>query len=434
MRKVLFIAFYVIVFSLCIQQRAFANIAPLKAVSDGVEPLENPGIMIDSASISVASIGNAYKFDCAYTLKGLKNSDNVLIGIPGDLGYTMEAGYIQNMNIKVDGNPVKHIEYNTTKKLSSSLKDYASPLNFKWYTFVIPVRKDKLVNITASYDISWRIYDQDKNYPYNIVPFQMSTDKLFGKKIGTYKIKYNSGDYISIPDVKVMISSVSEPNIISPAILSPTWNSNEICWNFKDVSEFQDFRLLALSFRKLVMDFTTGTSQDHDIRWEMLNDDYGKLANIFENIAEGKISTSLDSTGLGNSAYLSSEFYLRVKNYDKAKQMIFLANQSTLWSVPIKSDYIDSFRYTKSNDKKALLEVYKRLSEDKDYVLVSSYAAKQIGPLSKKISTEELNNNINTEKEKAKNNNIIYYALIAVCTVIIIPVTSIIILKRTSQK
>lgn len=434
MRKVLYFVFYIVVFSLCIEQRAYANIAPLKAVSDGVEPLGNPGVMIDSAYISVTPIDNAYRFDCTYTLEGLKDSGNILVGIPGDLGYTMEAGYIQNMNIKVNGNAVKHSEYNTTKQLSSSLKNYASPLNFKWYTFSVPIKKNKMTFITASYDISWRIYDEDKNYPYNIVPFQMSTDKLFGSKIGSYKVKYNSDDYISMPDVKVMISSVSEPNIISPAILSPTWNSHEISWEFKNISEFQDFRLVALSFRKLAMDFTTDTTEDHDIRWAMLNDDYEKLAGIFENIAEGKISTNLDSADLGTSAYLASEFYSRIKNYDKARDMLSLPNQSTLWSVSIKADYIDSLRYTKSNDKKALLEVYKRLSEAKDYILVSNYAAKQIGPLVKAISSEDSKISTNTKKDRAKKNVIFYYVLIAAGAAVTISAVSMAVIMRRAKR
>lgn len=432
MRKVLYLAFYIIVFSLCIEQRAYANIAPLKAVSDGVEPLKNPGIMINSADISVRPVDNAFRFNCIYTLKGLKDSNNILIGIPGDPGYSMEAGYIQNINIQVDGKTVKHTEYNTTKQLSDSLKNYASPLNYKWYAFEVPVKKDRLVHITASYDVLWRIFDQNKNYPYNIVPFQMSTDKLFGDRIGSYKIRYNSDDYISIPDVKVMISSLSEPNIISPVILSPAWNDHEISWEFKDVKEFQDFRLVALSFRKLAMDFTTNTVEDHNIRWAMLNNDYAELSDIFQSIAEGKICTGLDSEQLGVAAYLSSEFYLRQKNYDSARNMLSLPNKSTLWPVSIKADYIDSLKLSKSNDKKALLDIYKRLAENKDYVLVANFAAKQIEPLTNEINKEEAQKDNDTKQYK--NKTFSYFTYTAVCTAIILAASIYIICKKVKNK
>jgi hypothetical protein len=410
------------------ERAAYANIAPLKIKQDGVEPLQNPGIMISSANVDVTPLGSGYKFNCSYILKGLNDSGKVLIGIPADIGYTLEAGYIEDLGITVDGKDVKPVIYETTKNLSDSFKNYNSPLNFKWHTFEVPVSKDRIVNINMSYMMKWRINsqgetytnDQDKTSPYYIVPFILSTDKFFGDSTGTYTIKYTSDDTISIPDVKVMINSVSEPNTISQAISSPIWDNTQIIWTFNNVREFQDFRLIELSFRKLAMEFSSGTIIDKTIKWSMLNNDYEKLASSFENIATKKVDANLKSEELGTAAYLAAEFYCRQGKYDKAREMLSLPDQSMLWLTSVKADYIDSLLYKQAKNSKALLDEYKRLYQYKDYILVSSLAKKEIEPLSREIEKQNSQNPQKTSEQNTRKTIIYYCIAIFTITVLII--------------
>jgi hypothetical protein len=262
--------------------------------------------------------------------------------------------------------------------------------------------------------------DQDKTSPYYIVPFILSTDKFFGDSTGTYTIKYTSDDTISIPDVKVMINSVSEPNTISQAISSPIWDNTQIIWTFNSVREFQDFRLIELSFRKLAMGFSTGTIIDKTIKWSMLNNDYEKLASSFEDVATKKVDANLKSEELGTAAYLAAEFYCRQGKYDKAREMLSLPDQSMLWLTSVKADYIDSLLYKQAKNSKALLDEYKRLYQYKDYILVSSLAKKEIEPLSKEIEKQNSQNPQKTSEQNTRKTYIYYCIAIFTITVLII--------------
>lgn len=366
---------------LFLQNKAFANIAPLKIVQDGVEPLENPGIMIESGNIEVKPSGEGFKFSCNYVLKGLKDIDSLTIGVPGDLGYTLEAGYIDNINIYVNGNLIECKIYNTTEHLSDTWKKYNSPLHFKWHTFSIPVKKDEKINLYITYNMLWRIVEQNKSTPYHIVPFLLSTDKLFGNDVGKTEIKFVNDDKISLPDVKVMINSMLESDIISSAILSPKWDDYQIIWEFKDVKEFQDFRLIALSFKKLAMEFSTDTDIDQSIRWAVLNNNYERLATIFENIAKRNIKTDLNNDDLGTAAYISAEFYFRLKNYDKAIDMLSLPYKTMLWPINIKHEYINAVKLEDEKKYKELLDTLEKLVNYKDYILLSKYSEDKILPI-----------------------------------------------------
>lgn len=442
MKKILSVIIYSIILLLFIECKAYANIAPLKVKTDGVEPLENPGVSIESAEITVKPEENGFKFNCNYVLKGLQDGENITIGIPGDLGYTLEAGYIEGMNVILNGRPVKYKVYNTTPHLSETWKNYNSPLNFKWHTFTIPVKKDVSVAISVSYNIFWRILDQNKNSPYHIVPFLLSTNKLFGNNIGSYSIKYISDDIISLPDVKVMINSMLESNIISPAILSPKWSDTEIVWNFKNAGEFQDFRLISLSYRKLALEFSTWTSAENQsvndsIKWAILNNNYDKLSEIFEKIAKQEIKLELsDDTGsaLGTAAYLSSEFYVRQKEYDKAIEMLSLPDKTNLWPVSIKYQYTHALKLKDAKDYIPLLDELKKLHQHKDFILAADFAGKLIEPVNQEVIKEEIVKKQVEEQRKLEEqkkteqpaaprkdkNNIVYYLAGALLLLLVI--------------
>jgi hypothetical protein len=243
----------------------------------------------------------------------------------------------------------------------------------------------------------------------------LSTDKLFDGEPGSYNIKYINDDTLSPPDVKVMVNFIPQPDIISQTILSPTWNNSEISWQFNSIKDFQDFRLIVLSYRKLTMEFTTGTDIDSTIKWAMLNNNYDKLASIFEDIAKQKVVSNLDDQTLGTAAYLAAEFYFRINDYDKALEMLSLPNKSTIWSTSIKYDYIYALKLDKENNYKLLLEQLKKLSPNKDYILVSSYAEKLTGPINdiilkqaeeKRISDENKDKEIKNQEIEKRNKEI----------------------------
>lgn len=401
MRKTLPVLIYAIILFFCLELKAYASIAPLAIKEDGVEPIENPGVRIESADITATPDNDGFRFNCNYVFIGLVDGEDLTVGIPGDLGYTLEAGYIGNIKIALNGRPVKYKIFNTTPHLSENMKSYNSPINFKWHTFSIPVKKDVSVNVSISYDITWRMLEQSKSSPYNIVPFIMSTDKLFEGASGGYRIKYVSDDHISLPDVKVMINSMLEPNIISAEVLSPKWSDSEIVWEFKDHKDFQDFRLVSMSFSKLSMDFSERIKADNTIKWDILNENYEKLAVVFEDIARGRMNTGseLDSSELGTAAYLSSEFYMRQKNYGKALEMLSLPDKTNLWPLDIKYQYINSLKLKESNNHRQLLDELNKLQHQKDYILVSNYALSQIGPVNEILAREEAERKEAEEKD-----------------------------------
>lgn len=378
---------------LCLGINAYANIAPLKIKQDGVEPIEQKGVSIVSADISVTPRNNSFIFNCKYVLKGLTNLDSLTLGIPGDPGYALEAGYIENMNILVNGKAIKYKVYNTTKQLSGTLEEYNSPQQFKWHVFSLPVKKDSNIEIIFNYDLSWRIFEQNKTSPYYIVPFLLSIDKLFESNEGKYKITFINDDYISLPDVKIMINSMLEPNIISPSTLTPTWDNTQIKWEFTGIEDFHDFRLIVLSFKKLAMEFSTGTATDSSIKWAMLNNDFAKLASIFESIAKKDISTNLNNNELGTAAYLSSEFYFRTGDYRKALEMLSPPFKTTLWPAGVKYEYVNAINLEKIGDYKLLLDQLKKLSGYKDYVLISNYADKLFAPVNNVVISQALEEN-----------------------------------------
>lgn len=439
MKRVIPVIFCCIIIFIFIENNAYANIAPLTVKEDGVEPLMDPGVKIESASIVVSSNSDGgFKFNCNYVFKGLQDGENLTVGIPGDMGYTPEAGYINDMNITVNGRPVKYKTYDTTKNLSEEWINYNSPLHFKWHTFPIPIKKDSNVFVSVAYNISWRMLEHDKSSsPYNIVPFILSTDKLFGNSSGSYKIKYTSDDYINPADVKVMVNSMLEPNIISPAIFSPVWNDSEISWEFKNPGEFQDFRLISLSIPNVVMEFSAGDeadpSVDHTIKWAMMSDNHEKLASIFEGIAKKTIQSDLDSNALGTAAYLSSEFYFRQKKYDKALEMLSLSNNTNLWPEEIKQQYISAVSLAESKNYAPLLDELNKLHQYKDYILIYDYASKQMDPVTNIVKNEQeekkqqeqklaeekaLNEQQKIQNEKSKIR--LYYISISVFTVVLL--------------
>lgn len=406
MRKVFLVLFFLMLTFIYIDNIAYANIAPLKVKADGVEPMDNPGINIESAEITVSpdTQNNFFRFNCNYTIKALQDVEALTLGIPGDLGYTLEAGYIENMTVIVNGRPIKHKIYNTTSNLPEKWQNYNSQLHFKWHTITIPVKKDSVTKISVSYNIFWRILEQNKNIPYHIVPMLLSIDKLMGNTAGTYKIKFVNDDIISLPDVKVMINSMLEPNIISPAVLSPKWGNSEIVWEFKNPGEFQDFRLIVLSFRKLAMDFTKGTKlqgtpTEDSIKWALLNSNLERLAAVFEDIARKNIPSELDNNTLGTAAYLSSEFYFRQKNYYKALEMLSLPYKTSLWPTSIKSQYINSVNLLDQKNYRMALAELRRLHQYKDYVLLSNFADSQLEPVTE-ILRKQLEEKRNEEPPK----------------------------------
>lgn len=437
MNRILKFFFFSILFFLGIKGTAYANISPLNIKPDGVEPVKNKNVILDSAEISVTPTGNSFIFNCKYSLKSDSDIEELVLGIPGDLGYTLEAGYIENLNISVDGNPVKYEILNTTEQLSIPVEDRKTSLQFKWHVFKIPVKKDVITNITAIYNVSWRISEQNKSSNYYIIPFTLSTDSFFGSSSGKYKITYINDDYISPADVKVMISSMLEPDIVSQAILNPKYDSSSIIWEFYDDSEFQDFRLVVLSFRKIAMEFSTDTAIDHSIKWALLNNNYSRLASLFEEIAKNKLSQDLSSDKLGCAAYLASEFYFRSLDYDKALEMLMLPNKTTLWPVSIKYAYIESVKLKQDGDYALLLDVLKKLSGYRDYILVSNSAEQQIRPIEELLAMQEFEKNNAAaqvpEQKPATENNIKYIFILAgvlVLSLIVIIIYRIIIIKR----
>jgi hypothetical protein len=155
MNKLIKLLFFSTIFFLCFEVTAYANISPLNIKPDGVEPVENKNVVLDSAEISVTPSGNSFMFNCKYSFKSDTDIEQLTLGIPGDLGYTLEAGYIENLNITVDGNPVKYETYNTTEELTIPAEKRKTSMHFKWHTFTIPVKKDSVTNITAIYNVSW---------------------------------------------------------------------------------------------------------------------------------------------------------------------------------------------------------------------------------------------------------------------------------------
>lgn len=377
MKKWIRFIFFNIVFLCLFKGSAYANIAPLKVNADGVEPLKDPGVKIDSAAITVTPNEDGYKFICLYNLTGLSDMDALTLGIPGDLGYTLEAGYIDNINIFVNSSEVEYQVYDTTQNLPDTWKEYGSSLHYKWHAFTLPVKKDEKINLYITYNMYWKAIDQSRNSPYHIIPFILSTDKLFGS-IGSYKIKYINSEYISLPDVKVMINSALEPNITSPAILSPKWNDTQIMWELKDSKDFQDFRLIVLSYKKLAMGFTTGTLSDNTIQWAVLNNNNQRLAEIFESIAKGEADVSTEDRG--TAAYLSSEFYFRVHNYDKALEMLSSSYRTIIWPSSLKENYVNAVKYKEQKEYNLLIKELKTLDNYKDYVLLSNFSQNEIIP------------------------------------------------------
>lgn len=390
MKRIACLLFFGVTLFLCMTKSAHANISPLTITENGVEPVFTPGVKIDYEDITVSPNNNKFLFSCNYGLKSSSDIENLCIGIPGDLGYTLEAGYIENMTILVNGQPVKFENYNTIEQFTNKNGSSKTSMHFKWYVFSIPLKKDVVTTITATYNISWRVLDQDQSSNYYIIPFILSTDSFFGLGSGKYKITYINDDRISIPDVKVMISSLLEPDIVSPSILSPEYNGDRIIWNFKDGREFQDFRLVLVSFRKLALDLSQDTPEESSVRWALLNNNYTHLANLFEDMARKEISSGIENNDeSGTAAYAAAEYYYRAKNYDKALEMLELPEKITVWPSNIKYDYINAVKYDQSFKLSPLLDELKKLSSYKDYILVSDYANKKIEPVSSYLAQQE---------------------------------------------
>lgn len=381
MKRFLKFVFFCSALFLCFITNAYANISPLNIKTDGVEPVQVPDVKIEYADITVTPSNGTFLFNCKYGLKSKADIENLNLGIPGDMGYTLEAGYIENMNITVNGKPAKYKTYNTTEHMTVPIENASTSMHFKWHVFPVSMKKDAAVNINVSYSITWRIFEQDKTNTYYIIPFILSTDKFFQNDIGNYKITYISDDEISLPDTKVLLNSMMEPNIISPVILSPDCDGNKITWVFKNVKDFQDFRLVALPFKKTAMEFSTGTDVDDAIKWAALNNNYSRLANLFEDIARDNVSANLSNEQLGNAAYLAAEYYFRIKNYDKALEMLSLPDKPSIWPSAIKYEYIDAMRAKQKGDYDTLLQELEKLGSYKDYILVSNFAEKEIKPV-----------------------------------------------------
>lgn len=391
--------------------KAYANIAPLKVNEKMVEPFKNPGVKIDTAAITVTPEGDGFRFTCKYTLQGLSDIESLTLGIPGDLGYTLEAGYIDNINVNVNGSPLECKVYDATDHPSDLGNEYGSSFNFKWHTFTISIKKNEKIDVYITYNMQWRLVSQNKTSSYHIVPFILSTDKMFDS-IGNYTIKYVNDDYISPSDVKVMMNSMLEPSIISKPILSPKWNDIEILWEFNDMDQFQDFRLILLSFKDLAMGFSTGTDIDHSIRWAVLNNNYEGLASSFEDISKGKTEAILSTDSLTTAAYISSEFYFRIKNYEKALEVLSPYYKSTLWPAAVKYEYINAVKLKEDGDYYLFLDELKKLSNYRDYILISSYSNSEMGPAANtlaKLAAQEVP--ADYEKAPPKRNNIFFYVL-----------------------
>lgn len=416
-----FLFFYILFFS-CMSIHAYANIAPLKIVDNGVEPVINPGVKIDSAAITVMPYNTGFKFTCNYSLIGQSDIDSLVIGIPEDMGYALEAGYIANLNIFINGSAAESKVYNTAGNLSDTWKQYGSLHNFKWHAFTVPVKKDEKINLYITYDMLLKAVEQDDtNNCYHIVPFILSTDKLFGKA-GSYKVKYINDEYISLSDVRVMINSMVEPDITSKAILSPKWNDTQLLWDLKDPKDFQNFRLIVLSYRKLAMGFTTNTVADHSIRWAVLNNNYQRLAEIFEDIAKDNTEMKLSSEDRGTAAYLASEFYFRLNKYDKALEMLSPAYRTILWPSSIKYEYVNAVKHKEQKDYYLLVNDLNSLSNYKDYVLLSSFAQNEIVPAVCTLASQAAEeSSLDYKKTEHKN----YYNLYISDTILIFVTISI---------
>lgn len=398
MKKLFRFWFFLMLIFFSVHRNALASLAPLKTADDGVEPLQDPGMMIDCAVTDVSCDSDMFLFRCEYALKGLRDGGSLLVGVPGDLGYSMEAGHIENINVSVDKSPVECKVMNTTRNLSSKWKSYGSPLNFKWYTFKVPMQKGRRVDVSILYEISWKALEDYSYYPYKIVPFLLSTDRLFGDSVGSYRINYYSDEYISPPDVKVLTNSMLEHDIISEAILSPTLTGAQISWNFSRARDFQDFKLVVLSFQKLSLDFISKNDNDHNMVWAVLNNDYAKLSSGFEDIAKGISVKGLSEEDAGTAAYLSAEYYSRLKKFEKASEILSSYSKTSVWFVPVKAEYIYAMQLKASGQNELLLDEYRKLSQYKDYVLVSSYASAEIPSLAKIVGSVESRD----KEEKAK--------------------------------
>lgn len=414
---------------------AKADIAPVTVKEDGVEPIETSKVLIESADISVSPKDDGFNFDCTYVIRGLENDTTILLGIPGDPGYTLEAGYIENLSIYVNGIATEHKTYDTTKNLSENWKNKNVPLNFKWHTFQVPVKTGEPTIIKASYNTIWRIFDQNKTSPYYIIPFILSMDKLFLNNKGNYTIRYISDDIINIADVKVMMNFMLEPNIISQAILSPECNGEQIVWKFNNSKDFQDFRLIILPPNRLAMNFKSNTTLDPSIRWAMLNNDYEKLANLFEDIAKKNVPNDLNNEDIGTAAYLSAEFYYRIKNFDKALEMLSLPHQTTLWPSSIKYEYISALKYDNENNYILMLEELKKLQQYKDYILVSNFAEKKLEDISK-VPPSEIGNDFEHNKEKDPDSLLVklYDNRIYFSTLVVLLILAYIVYKIPTKK
>ncbi|HBM80999.1 MAG: hypothetical protein QME45_03990 [Clostridiales bacterium] len=385
-----------------ISGKAYANIAPLKILKDGVEPVKNPPVKIESAQINVSPYYNNIKFSCAYTLKGIDNIDNLTIGIPGDLGYTLEAGYIENLNVFIDNREVDYKIYNTAKSLSGIRDNYS--LRFKWHTFNVPIKKDTETNIFLNYDISWRTSEENNN-PYYIIPFMFSTDKLFGD-VKNYRIQYLNDDQISPPDVRIIMNSVAEYNNISKSALSPALNNNQLLWRFDNTNDLHDFRLYVLSYQKAASNFSTNTSIDYSIKWALLNNNYEQLSKIFEQITQNQKLSTLTSNDRGTAAYLASEFYYRQKKYNKALEMLSLPYKTNIWPVYIKYEYINALKLKDSNNYSSFMEELQKLGQYNEYVLARSFADEEIKPAAEAIAKTAIEES--SIEEKVDNSNTKY--------------------------
>lgn len=414
---------------------AKADIAPVIVKEDGVEPIEAPKVSIESADITVSPKGDGFNFDCTYVIKSLADDTNILLGIPGDPGYTLEVGYIENLDVHINGIHTEHKIYDTTKNLSEGRKNQNMSLNFKWHTFQVPIKASEPTIIKASYNTIWRIFDQNKTSPYYIIPFILSMDKLFFNNKGNYTIRYISDDIINIADVKVMMNSMLEPNIISQAILSPECNEKQIVWKFNNSKDFQDFRLIILPPKRLAMNFKSNTNLDPSIRWAMLNNDYEKLATLFEDVAKKNVPNDLSSEDIGTAAYLSAEFYYRVKNFDKALEMLSLPNQTALWPSNIKYEYISALKYDNENNYIMLLDELKKLQQYKDYILVSNFAEKRLEDISK-VPPPKVESDSEGENEKDPDSFLVklYDNRIYLSTLVILLVLAYLVYKAPTKR
>lgn len=399
MKRLIRFFFFSAILLLCFDKNAYAGISPLKIDDSGAAPVSESRVKVDSADITVSPNGDQFLFSCKYVLIGSENIDSLTIGIPGDLGYTLEAGYINDMSITVNGQPVEYKIYDTPEQSVSPVMNPKTSMHFKWYTFTIPITEGTPANINATYNISWRIFEQNSNSTYYIIPFMLTPDKLFGDSMGKYKITYINDDHISPPGIKVMISSMLEADIISPAILNPQYGGDRITWEFSDGKDFQDFRLVVLSARKTAIDFFLGTQKENSVRWALLNNNYSKLATMFEEVTKNPDYIDDDK---GNAAFLSSEFYFRIGDFDKALSMLSLPYKTTIWPSSIMYDYVNAVKLKASGEYDAFLVELKKMAGLKDYILLSSYVNTEMKPAIDILASQA---NYVRDKENKTNEN-----------------------------